>query len=186
MFTNETFRNALIDDVLVARVLCSLALFYSKSLCGKLCVSVGGFAIVLHTHNSAKNCGAIFLLSFLRVGHLHFMRILARCDCRRWVSIRGKWLRGRVCRADWEGRGILVPPYRKYSRDRVMPLTPKCVAVLAINSSVRRSEHYPVITSSSQQKPRATDVCWSHTYLYNYNALMAAPVAFNAHLVHIS
>lgn len=90
MFTNETFRNALIDDVLVARVLCSLILFYSNLRCGKLCVSVGGFAIVPHTQTSAKILMQFFLLSFLRVGHLNFMRILARCDCRRWVSIRSE------------------------------------------------------------------------------------------------
>lgn len=63
MFTNETFRNALIDDVLVARVLCSLTLSYSKLRCGKLCVSVGGFAIVPQTLNSAEILVLFFLLS---------------------------------------------------------------------------------------------------------------------------
>lgn len=52
--------------------------------------------------------------------------------------------------------GILVRGLEKISRDRLMPLLPKCVAVLAINSSVRGLEHYPDITLSSSLKLRAT------------------------------
>lgn len=178
MFTNETFQNALIDDVLVARVLCSLALFYSKTLCGKLCVSVGGFAIVPNTHNSAKYSGAIFLLSFLRVGHLNFMRILARCDCRRWFSIRSKWLRGRVCRVDRGGRGVLV---RGLERSRGTVRCPWRLSVLQCLQLTPLSEARRIIPTLRSRRVRSPGLYVLITYLpRKYNKLTSTFI-FDAH-----
>lgn len=82
--------------------------------------------------------------------------------------------------------GVLVRGLEKISRDRLMPLLPKCVAVLAINSSVRGLAHYPDITLSSRQQLRAT--CAESHNLPSYYCSTAAPilVAFNTHFVQIS
>lgn len=76
MFTNETFLNTLIDDVLLARVLCCAVLFYSYISPRE----AGTSALVASLLFAVDTIRQTFLLLFFvllsfRVGHSNFMRI---------------------------------------------------------------------------------------------------------------
>lgn len=149
------------------------------------CASALVALLLFRIHTILQKFWYIFLLSFLRVGHLNFMRILARCRCRRWVSIRSEWLTGWVCRGDRGESSILVRRLDKISRDRLMPLLAKCVAVLAINSSVRGLEHYLNITLPSRHN-LGTTCAELHNPSSYYNTPEYNVVSLNARYVQIS